>query len=373
MKTVAVVVGTRPEAIKMIPVIKKLREKKIKLYVINTGQHEKMIDMIFDDFEEAYDFNLQVMNENNSLSSLASLILIKLDELLKSIKVDIILVHGDTLTSTVASLCAFWNKILVGHVEAGLRTNDIYSPFPEELNRQITARIANFHFAPTQMSKDNLICENIPLEKIFITGNTIIDALLLMHKQIKSNKNILIRIKNNLGNLIFDSPNKMILITGHRRENFGENFAAFAKAILYLSKKFPDVLFVYPVHLNPNVRQTFNSDYCFPSNVHLIEPLDYASFVFLLEKCYLVLTDSGGIQEEAPSFGKPVLIMRDNTERQEAVNAGCAKLIGMNYDSIIKEVESLLNNSDIYESMAIVSNPFGNGSASDLIINEILK
>jgi UDP-N-acetylglucosamine 2-epimerase (non-hydrolysing) len=369
---IGVVIGTRPEAIKMIPIIKKIRESNIDVVVVNTGQHQKMIDIIFNDFGEEYDYNLNVMSDNQSLANLTGLIINELDVLFKKIRFDFVLVHGDTLTSFVASLAAFWNKIQVAHIEAGLRTHNIYSPFPEEMNRQLTGRIATVHFAPTEQSVSNLIEEGIKRDSIILSGNSVIDALLIMKERISNIPNLMHEIEFTLGTKILNWVGRMVLITGHRRENFGSNFKEFTIAINELAIKYPETLFVYPVHLNPNVKEIIYGEVQMKPNVALISPVDYKTFIYLMEKSYLILTDSGGVQEEAPSLGKPVLVMRDTTERQEAIDCGCAKLIGMKTDSIISEVSLLLESSIEYKKMSNIANPYGTGNTSDIILNYFL-
>lgn len=364
---IGIVIGTRPEAIKMIPIIIGLRKNNFLVKVINTGQHKEMIDLIFTDFGVFYDFNLNVMIHDQSLSSLASILCVKLDDFFKNHKFDFILVHGDTLTCFVASITAFWNKIKVAHIEAGLRTYNLNSPFPEEMNRQLTARIASIHFAPTKKSVKNLIKEGIDENKIILCGNSVIDALLIIRQRIQSIPSLLKKIESSLDSKIINWSQKIILITAHRRENFGNNFIDFASAINELSKKYPDFLFVYPVHLNPNVKNVIFSNVNDNSNICLISPVDYKTFVYLMEKSYIIITDSGGVQEEAPSLGKPVLVLRDTTERQEAIDSGCAKLIGMNKFSIISEVSLLIDSEKEYNKMSTVSNPFGSGNTADMI------
>ena len=370
---IGVVIGTRPEAIKMIPIIIALRKKNIFVKVINTGQHKEMIDVIFMDFGIVYDYNLKVMLPDQSLSDLASILCTKLDQFFKIHNFDFILVHGDTLTCFVASITAFWNKIKVAHIEAGLRTYNLNSPFPEEMNRQLTSRIASIHFAPTQTAVNNLIKEGIDENKIILCGNSVIDALLIIRQRIQTISSLLKKIELSLDPKIINWPNKIILITAHRRENFGDNLIDFASAINELSKKYPDILFVYPVHLNPNVKNVIFNNVNSNGNISLISPVDYKTFVYLMEKSHIIITDSGGIQEEAPSLGKPVLVLRDTTERQEALDKGCAKLIGMNKLSIIFEVSLLIDSDKEYNKMSNVSNPFGSGNTADIISDYFLN
>lgn len=373
MKKVLFVFGTRPEAIKMAPLVKELqkRSKQFTTVVCVTGQHRQMLDQVLDIFEIVPDYDLNIMMQNQDLYDVTSKILIGMREVLREVKPDIVLVHGDTTTSTAAALSAFYQQIPVGHIEAGLRTHNIYSPWPEEMNRQITGRIATYHFTPTALSKENLLRENIDGSKIYLTGNTVIDALYLVIDKIKDNKSLAVQLQDALkiaGYNIVDQLSdhkKLVLITGHRRENFGIGFINICKAIQYLSTKYPDVDFVYPMHLNPNVRkpiqEIFGKNPNENRNMFFIEPLEYLSFVYMMSKCSIVLTDSGGIQEEAPSLGKPVLVMRDTTERPEALEAGTVKLVGTDYNRIIDEVSALLDNEEYYQSMSGAINPYGDG------------
>ncbi|MCH5215904.1 MAG: UDP-N-acetylglucosamine 2-epimerase (non-hydrolyzing) [Muribaculaceae bacterium] len=383
MKKVLLVFGTRPEAIKMAPLVKELQQRsnQFTTVVCVTGQHRQMLDQVLDIFEIAPDYDLNIMMQNQDLYDVTSKILIGMRDVLCEIKPDIVLVHGDTTTSTAAALSAFYQQIPVGHIEAGLRTYNIYSPWPEEMNRQITGRIATYNFAPTELSKKNLLSENIDSNKIYLTGNTVIDALYLVIDKIKNDESLAIQLQNTLkiaGYNIVDRLNnnkKLVLITGHRRENFGNGFRNICKAIKYLSYKYPDVDFVYPMHLNPNVRkpihEIFGENLNENSNMFFIEPLEYLSFVYMMSKCCLVLTDSGGIQEEAPSLGKPVLVMRDTTERPEALDAGTVKLVGTDYNKIIDEVSALLDNEEYYQSMSGATNPYGDGLACKRIADAL--
>ncbi len=379
MKKILLVFGTRPEAIKMAPLIKEFQKfpEKFKIAVCVTGQHREMLDQVLNLFEIIPDYDLNIMQQGQDLYDVTSKVLLGLRDVLKKSKPDVVLVHGDTSTSMAAALAAFYQQIPVGHIEAGLRTYDIYSPWPEEINRQITGRIATYHFSPTELSRNNLLSEGVPMHKITVTGNTVIDALHLVTDRIKENletqqeiKQILLKTGYDVARL--DEPGRrIVLITGHRRENFGEGFLNICNAIKTLSLHFPDVDFIYPMHLNPNVRKPIQQvfgEMKDSKNIFFIEPLDYLPFVYLMEKSYLVLTDSGGIQEEAPGLGKPVLVMRDTTERPEAVEAGTVKLVGTDYDKIVNEVTLLLKNDDFYNSMSRANNPYGKGDACDKIL-----
>lgn len=379
MKKVLLVFGTRPEAIKMAPLVKKFQEdSEFQTIVCVTAQHREMLDQVLDIFDIKPDYDLNIMKQGQDLYDITSRVLLGLRDVLNETNPDVVLVHGDTTTSTAAALAAFYKQIPVAHVEAGLRTNNIYSPWPEEMNRRITGRIATYHLAPTELSRQNLLKENVDNQNIIITGNTVIDALLWVVNKIKSDVNLAdtlqINIKNN-GYYIdrIEDKRKLVLITGHRRENFGEGFRNICNAIKTLSIKYPDVDFVYPMHLNPNVRkpiaEIFGNDKDKSGNTFFIEPLDYLNFVFLMEKADIILTDSGGIQEEAPSLGKPVLVMRDNTERPEALEAGTVKLVGTDYDKIINEVSELLENEESYNKMSKAVNPYGDGSACKRIVD----
>lgn len=371
MKKVAIIIGTRPEAIKMAPIYKLMKNNSFfDPILISTGQHKEMLLSVSQDFDIEFDVDLSLMSHNQSLAKFVSILISSLDDFLSINKFDLILVHGDTITSTVAAMVSFWNKIKIGHVEAGLRTYNLESPFPEESNRQITSRLANINFCPTVLSLKNLESENLNTDFNFVTGNTVIDSLLYMRNKILDDVDLQSSIRNRFDSSLFQ--NKIVLITGHRRENFGNNFQEFADAIIELSNFYPNVNFVYPLHLNPNVRSVFNNLKSSNTNIFLIEPLDYKSFVFVMMQSYIILTDSGGIQEEAPALGKPVLVMRDTTERPEAIESGCCKLIGMKKASIIKEVSLLLDNEQEYYKMSSIRNPYGDGTASSKII-EYLK
>ncbi len=378
MKKVMLVFGTRPEAIKMAPLVKafQAQPEKYKTIVCVTGQHREMLDQVLSLFEITPDHDLNIMQKGQDLYDVTTRVLVGMRGVLKDVQPDVVLVHGDTTTSTAAALAAFYQQIPVGHVEAGLRTHNIYSPWPEEMNRQITGRIATYHFAPTQLSCQNLLAEGTEQEKITITGNTVIDALYMVVDKIKSNSELKNELKGILFNAGYDverlaNGKKLVLITGHRRENFGTGFINMCQAIKTLTEKYPDVDFVYPMHLNPNVRrpihEVFGEDLSQLGNMYFIEPLEYLSFVFLMEKSTIVLTDSGGIQEEAPGLGKPVLVMRDTTERPEALDAGTVKLVGTDYDKIVNEVSTLLDDSNAYEAMSRAVNPYGDGQACNRI------
>ena len=374
------VFGTRPEAIKMAPLVKEFQKypDKFKIVVCVTGQHREMLDQVLHIFDILPDYDLNIMKLGQDLYDVTSRVLLGMRDVLKEVKPDIVLVHGDTTTSTAAALAAFYLQIPVGHVEAGLRTNNIYSPWPEEMNRQITGRIATYHFAPTPLSKQNLLAENVKLEQIAVTGNTVIDALYMVVDKIKNDKALNVELESILSHAGYDvnrlaNGKKMVLITGHRRENFGGGFISICKAIQVLTQKYPEVDFVYPMHLNPNVRkpihEVFGEELSNLGNMFFIEPLEYLSFVYLMEKSTIVLTDSGGIQEEAPGLGKPVLVMRDTTERPEALEAGTVKLVGTDYDKIVNEVSALLDNKEYYERMSKAVNPYGDGKACNRIVN----
>ena len=382
MKKILLVFGTRPEAIKMAPLVKEFQKypDKFKTIVCVTGQHREMLDQVLRIFEIVPDYDLNIMKQGQDLYDVTSRVLLGMRDVLKEVQPDIILVHGDTTTSTAAALAAFYQQIPVGHVEAGLRTHNIYSPWPEEMNRQLTGRIATYHFAPTPLSKQNLLAENVKPEQITVTGNTVIDALYMVVDKIKSSKELDKKLEEILLRSGYDvnrlsDGKKLVLITGHRRENFGEGFISMCNAIQTLTQKYPDVDFVYPMHLNPNVRkpihEVFGEDLSHLGNMFFIEPLEYLSFVYLMEKSTIVLTDSGGIQEEAPGLGKPVLVMRDTTERPEALEAGTVKLVGTDFNKIVNEVSALLENRECYERMSRAVNPYGDGTACSRIVNDI--
>jgi len=360
---ILIVFGTRPEAIKLAPVILELKKypKKFRVLVVVTAQHREMLDQVLEIFNIKPDIDLNLMEKNQTLAGFAAKALTTLDKCFKKEKPDMILVQGDTTTTWAASLAAFYNRIRIGHVEAGLRTGNRFSPFPEEINRILTSHLADLHFAPTKWAAQNLIKEGIPKSRIFVTGNTVIDALHIVQAKIRSSTP---RPLFSSAHFPFRSSAPYILITGHRRENFGLGFKNICKAIKTLSHKFPEYLFIYPVHLNPNVRKQVFKTLKGERNIRLIEPVDYVTFVRLMANCALILTDSGGIQEEAPAFGKPVLVMRDTTERPEAIWAGTAKLVGTDYQKIVKEVNLLLTNKRAYIHMAKRKNPFGIGNSA---------
>lgn len=378
------VFGTRPEAIKMAPLVKAFqkKEKNFETIVCVTGQHREMLDQVLKLFNIKPDYDLNIMKQGQDLYDITSRILTGLRDVFKICRPDILFVHGDTTTSTAAALAGFYQQIPVAHIEAGLRTNDIYSPWPEEMNRQITGRIATFNFAPTPLSRDNLLKENVAENKIYVTGNTVIDALHWVTAKIKNDNELDNRLAEELAEKGYDTSRlggdrRLVLVTGHRRENFGEGFLHICHAIQDLAKKYPNVDFVYPMHLNPNVRtpihQVFGVTPNGIDNVFFIEPLEYLSFVFLMEKSYIVLTDSGGIQEEAPGLGKPVLVMRDTTERPEAMEAGTVKLVGTDYNAIVDNVSLLLDDEIAYNSMSKAVNPYGDGLACKRIVEHIIS
>ena len=374
------VFGTRPEAIKMAPLVKEFQKNSadFRTIVCVTGQHREMLDQVLQIFNIQPDYDLNIMKQGQDLYDVTARVLTGLRDVLEEVHPDVVLVHGDTTTSTATALAAFYAQIPVGHVEAGLRTHNIYSPWPEEMNRQITGRIANYHFAPTVLSQQNLLAEGVKEECIHITGNTVIDALYWVVNRIKEKVTLSDELTSLLKDSGYDSTRlekgkKLVLITGHRRENFGEGFNHMCQAIKFLTEKYPEVDFVYPMHLNPNVRrpihEVFGEDLACLKNMFFIEPLEYLSFVNLMEKAHIVLTDSGGIQEEAPGLGKPVLVMRDTTERPEALSAGTVKLVGTDYDKIVNEVSALLDDAVAYEKMSHAVNPYGDGKACGRIVD----
>lgn len=383
MKKVMLIFGTRPEAIKMAPLVKEFQKysNDFKTIVCVTGQHREMLDQVLKIFEITPDYDLNIMKQGQDLYDVTSRVMLGLRDILKESAPDVVLVHGDTTTSTASALAAFYQQIPVAHIEAGLRTHNIYSPWPEEMNRQLTGRIATFHFAPTPLSRENLLQEGVSDASITVTGNTVIDALYWVVRKIKDDTTLQDSLKISLRDAGYDisrleNGRKLVLITGHRRENFGDGFINMCTAIKDLSQKYLDVDFVYPMHLNPNVRkpirEVFGDDLSNLGNMFFIEPLEYLSFVYLMEKSTLVLTDSGGIQEEAPGLGKPVLVMRDTTERPEALSAGTVKLVGTDYDKIVGEVSVLLDDAVAYEKMSKAVNPYGDGLACGRIV-EALK
>ena len=375
LKKVLVVFGTRPEAIKMAPLVKVLKsDKYFDMRVCVTAQHREMLDQVLDIFHIKPDYDLNIMRSGQDLYDITSSVLLSMRDILDDFSPDIVLVHGDTTTSSTTALAAFYKKIQIGHVEAGLRTNNIFSPWPEEANRQITGVLANYHFAPTRSSKENLLKENKNANTIKVTGNTVIDALFWTLEEIKHTPGLQKRIIENFkkSGVDFKKTKKIILITGHRRENFGQGFINICKALKNLALQNSDVIIIYPVHLNPHVQQPVKEILSNIDNIKLIRPLEYESFVYLMEQSYFIITDSGGIQEEAPSLGKPVLIMRDTTERPEALQAGTVKLVGTDLEKIVTEAQKLLDDKNIYESMSKAENPYGDGKASQKIV-EFLK
>lgn len=383
MKKIMLVFGTRPEAIKMAPLVKELQKHadKCKTIVCVTGQHREMLDQVLKIFEIVPDYDLNIMKQGQDLYDVTARVLVGMRDVLKEAEPDVVLVHGDTTTSMAAAMAAFYQQIPVGHVEAGLRTHNIYSPWPEEMNRQITGRIAVFDFAPTALSRQNLISENVEDSKITVTGNTVIDALYWVVDKIKNDVSLDAELEKQLAQAGYDvrrlgNGRRLVLITGHRRENFGDGFINICKAIKYLAAKYQDVDFVYPMHLNPNVRrpihEVFGENLSDLGNMFFIEPLEYLSFVYLMEKSDIVLTDSGGIQEEAPGLGKPVLVMRDTTERPEALTAGTVKLVGTDYDKIVGEVSMLLDDAEAYDRMSRAVNPYGDGKACQRIAQVLI-
>lgn len=378
MKTVMLVFGTRPEAIKMAPLVKKFQKysSDFKTVVCVTGQHREMLDQVLKIFDIKPDYELNIMKQGQDLYDITARVLLGMRDVLNEVKPDVVLVHGDTTTSMAASLAAFYQQIAVGHVEAGLRTYDIYSPWPEEMNRQITSRIATYNFSPTPLSEKNLKEEKVH-GNIYVTGNTVIDALHMVVEKLKNDVTLAAKQEQMLAKAGYDvarlaDGKKLVLITGHRRENFGEGFINMVTAIKNLTEKYPNVDFVYPMHLNPNVRkpihEVFGENLSDLGNMFFIEPLQYLEFIYLMEKSTIVLTDSGGIQEEAPGLGKPVLVMRDTTERPEALESGTVRLVGTNHDLIVEEVSTLLDNQSVYDKMSRAVNPYGDGKACDRIV-----
>ena len=382
MKTVMLVFGTRPEAIKMCPLVKGFQKysEEFETIVCVTGQHREMLDQVLQIFDVKPDYDLNIMKQGQDLYDVTARVLIGMRDVFKECKPDVVLVHGDTTTSTAAALAAFYQQIPVGHVEAGLRTHNINSPWPEEMNRQITGRIATYNFSPTPLSESNLLEEQVQ-GKTFVTGNTVIDALYMIIDRLRKDKTLskeqnILLLKAGYDIARLKEGKKLVLITGHRRENFGVGFIHMITAIKDLKNKYPKVDFVYPMHLNPNVRkpiyEIFGEDLSNLGNMFFIEPLQYIEFVYLMEKATIVLTDSGGIQEEAPSLGKPVLVMRDTTERPEALSSGTVHLVGTDYNKIMTEVSSLLDDMDIYEKMSKAVNPYGDGKACERIVKAII-
>lgn len=382
MKKIMLVFGTRPEAIKMAPLVKEFQKHPddFETIVCVTGQHRQMLDQVLGIFNIRPDYDLNIMKQGQDLYDVTSRVLTGMRDVLDKAKPDVVLVHGDTTTSTATAIAAFYKQIPVGHVEAGLRTHNIYSPWPEEMNRQITGRISTFDFAPTALSRQNLLDEGVSENKITVTGNTVIDALYWVVDKMKKDENLDSHLNKTLQDAGYDvarlyNRKKLVLITGHRRENFGDGFISICKAIKALTEKYPDVDFVYPMHLNPNVRkpihEVFGENLDGLGNMFFIEPLEYLSFVYLMEKSAIVLTDSGGIQEEAPGLGKPVLVMRDTTERPEALKAGTVKLVGTNFYKIVEEMSRLLDDATYYNAMSHAVNPYGDGHACKRIVNAL--
>lgn len=373
------VFGTRPEAIKMAPLVKEFQKQsdRFETIVCVTGQHREMLDQVLTLFDINPDYDLNIMKQGQDLYDITSRILLGMRDVFSQIVPDLVLVHGDTTTSTSAALAAFYKQIPVGHIEAGLRTHNIYSPWPEEMNRRITGRITTYHFPPTPLSRQNLLDEGVNSANVLITGNTVIDALFQVVEKIKNETQLGASLKTEIKSLGYDTDRlknedrKLVLITGHRRENFGDGFINICKAIKTLNEKYPKVDFVYPMHLNPNVRKPIQEifDGTNHPNLFFIEPLDYLPFIYLMEKSFIVLTDSGGIQEEAPGLGKPVLVMRDTTERPEALEAGTVKLVGTDYGRIVSEVSLLIDDELHYEQMSKAVNPYGDGNACERIAN----
>ena len=381
MKKIMLVFGTRPEAIKMAPLVKEFQKHpdKFETIVCVTAQHREMLDQVLELFEITPEYDLNIMKQGQDLYDITSKVILGMRDVLNEVKPDLVFVHGDTTTSAISALAAFYQQIPVAHIEAGLRTNNIYSPWPEEINRQITGRISTYHFAPTVISKQNLLSENVSESRISVTGNTVIDALFWVVDKINSNEKLRLEIEKDILTKGYkydkNSLKKIVLITGHRRENFGNGFKNICLAIKELTEEFKEVDFVYPMHLNPNVRSPINEVFgeSISENIFFIEPLDYLSFVYLMGKCSIVLTDSGGVQEEAPGLGKPVLVMRETTERPEALRAGTVKLVGTNKDKIINEISELLRNDSYYQQMSLAQNPYGDGKACSRIVETLIS
>lgn len=376
-KKILIVFGTRPEAIKMAPLIKAFETYNNKMFttkVCVTAQHREMLDQVLEIFDIVPDYDLNIMKPGQDLYDITSNVLLGMRDILTDFKPDIVLVHGDTTTTCATSLAAFYQKIKVGHVEAGLRTNNLYSPWPEEANRQVTGVIANYHFAPTELSRLNLLKENKNPDNIIVTGNTVIDALFLVLNKIENSKDFQKKIHDQMSSInhLLKNNQKIILVTGHRRENFGQGFINICEALKEIALRNKDINIIYPVHLNPNVRKPVMEILGNIDRIHLIEPLQYESFVYLMNKSYFIITDSGGVQEEAPSLGKPVLVMRDTTERPEAVEAGTVRLVGTDKRKIIEEAQLLLEDKDAYNKMSKAHNPYGDGNACKKIV-EFLK
>ena len=373
MKKILIVFGTRPEAIKMAPLVKEFQKKStmFEVKVCVTAQHREMLDQVLSLFDILPEYDLNIMKSGQDLYDITASILLGMKNILREFKPDIVFVHGDTSTTFSVALAAFYEKISIAHVEAGLRTGDIYSPWPEEANRQLTTQISSYHFAPTQISKNNLLKENVNINKIMVVGNTVIDALFLALKKIKSDNKLktnIIKCFNSFNYNIEQNEKKIILVTGHRRENHGQGFINICTALKNIAINNPNIDIIYPVHLNPNVQKPVKSLLKNISNIYLIKPLQYEEFIYLMEKSYFIITDSGGVQEEAPSLGKPVLVMRDTTERPEALDAGTVKLVGTNIKMITDESQKLINDINTYKKMATAHNPYGNGLTSKEIV-----
>ncbi|APJ16135.1 TPA: UDP-N-acetylglucosamine 2-epimerase (non-hydrolyzing) [Aeromonas hydrophila] len=371
-KKVLTVFGTRPEAIKMAPLVHALTiDPRFEAKCCVTAQHREMLDQVLELFDITPDYDLNLMKAGQTLNEITARILLELKPVLQEFKPDVVLVHGDTATTFAASLAAYYEQIAVGHVEAGLRTGNIYSPWPEEANRKLTGTLSKYHFAPTETSRENLLQERCAVEDIFVTGNTVIDALLLIKGKIEQDFDLKSALAAQFPYL--DENKKLILVTGHRRESFGDGFERICEALVQTAKQHPDVQILYPVHLNPNVREPVNRFLGGVENVLLIEPQQYLPFIYLMDRAYIILTDSGGIQEEAPSLGKPVLVMRDTTERPEAIAAGTVKLVGTDVEKIVSNINILLNDIDAYQLMSIANNPYGDGNACQRILDSLCK
>jgi len=377
MKKILIVFGTRPEAIKMAPVVTEFLKfkKQFNTRVCVTAQHRSMLDQVLSIFNIKVHYDLNIMKPNQNLYDITSNVLLKMNDVLNDFKPDLVLVHGDTTTTSATSLACFYQKIPVGHVEAGLRTGNIYSPWPEEMNRKLTGAIAKYHFAPTSTSRDNLLNEGVLKKNIFVTGNTVIDALFMITKRIKKDSKLKAKIEEEISKYGYkiNKNRRLILVTGHRRENFGDGFINICKALKKIALKNKDVDILYPVHLNPNVQKPVYEILSGIENIYLIEPIDYLPFVYLMNEAFIIVTDSGGIQEEAPSLGKPVLVMRDTTERPEAVTAGTVKIVGTKKEKIFGEASKLLSDKKIYDNMSKAHNPYGDGKACPRIVKQICK
>lgn len=370
MKRVLIVFGTRPEAIKMAPLVHRfLADGRFSAKVCVTAQHREMLDQVLNLYEINADYDLDIMSKQQTLAQVTSKIILGLEDVFSDFKPDVVLVHGDTATTLSTSLAAYYHQIPVGHVEAGLRTGNLLSPWPEEGNRKLTAALTNYHFAPTETSKQNLLRENVPANQVYVTGNTVIDSLFWIVNRINEDEKLIAELEEKFSDCL--AGEKLVLVTGHRRESFGDGFERICKALLKIAEKYPQCNIVYPVHLNPNVREPVNRLLSEVTNIYLIEPLEYLPFVYLMKQSDIILTDSGGIQEEAPSLGKPVLVMRDTTERPEAVEAGTVKLVGTNENSIFESIDNLLSNEAEYSMMSRAHNPYGDGKACERIV-EIL-